>query len=304
MIRRRLPCLSALAFLVLLLAPPPAQAKEVKLAMGGLTLNAIATFAEGKTLKDGIVLITHGTMAHNDMQIIKALRTLLQARGLSTLAVNLSLSENDRHGILDCAKPHRHKESDGPAEIAAWVAWLKKEGAGPITVLGHSRGGSQTARYAAGKPDPAVKKVVLVAPATWDAAKAAAGYQARWGKPLQPLLDKAEALVKAGQGATVMQGVDFLTCPASPVSAATFVDYYGAEPKRDTPSVVGSIKLPVLVVVAGGDQVIPDLGGKMKGRTGGDVTLKTVPDADHFFNDLFADDLADAVAQFIGGGKD
>jgi pimeloyl-ACP methyl ester carboxylesterase len=301
MIRRPFSSLFALGFLVLLFQAPPAQAKEVKLQMGGLTLNAIVTFAEGKTLKDGIVLVTHGTMAHNDMQIIKALRTLLAARGLNTLAINLSLSENDRHGILDCARPHRHKESDAPAEIAAWVGWLKKEGAGPIAVLGHSRGGSQTARYAAGNPDPAVKKVVLVAPATWDAAKAAADYEARYKTPLEPLLDKAAALVKAGQGATVMPGVDFLTCPKSPVSATTFVDYYGSEPKRDTPAVVGSIKLPVLVVVAGGDQVIQDLGEKMKSRAGGNVTLKTVPDADHFFNDLFAEDLADMLAEYIGG---
>jgi pimeloyl-ACP methyl ester carboxylesterase len=300
MIRRALPRLFALAVLALLSVTPPAAAKEVKLAFGGMTLNAVFTLAPGKTLADGIVLLTHGTMAHNDMQIIRSLRTLLQARGLNTLAINLSLSQDDRHGIYDCARPHRHKESDGPAEIAAWVAWLKQQGAGPITVLGHSRGGSQTARYAAAKPDPAVKKVVLVAPATWDAAKAAAAYEARNRTPLKPLLEKAEALVKTGKGDTIIEGVDFLTCPKSPISAATFVDYYGPEPRRDTPAVVGDIKLPVLVVVAGGDTIITDLPEKMKGRIGSNVVVKTVADADHFFNDLFADDLVDVVAAFVG----
>lgn len=300
MVRRPLALLFAAVLILQFAALRPAVAEEVKFAMGGLTLNAIVTLAPGKTLKDGVVLITHGTMAHNDMQIIRSLRSLLGGRGLNTLAINLSLGENDRHGIYDCAKPHRHKDSDGPAEIALWVDWLKKQGAGPITVLGHSRGGSQTARYAAGAPDPAVKRVVLVAPATWDAGRAAAGYEARYKTPLKPLLEKAEALVKAGKGDTIMEA-DLVTCPKSPISAATFADYYGDQPRRDTPSVLGAIKLPVLVVAGGGDQIVTDLPEKMKGKAVGNVQFKVVPDADHFFNDLFADDLVDVIAPFIGG---
>ncbi|HEX9702961.1 MAG TPA: hypothetical protein VGA19_08920, partial [Rhodospirillales bacterium] len=128
MVRRPLALLFAAVLILPFAALRPAAAEEVKFAMGGLTLNAIVTLAPGKTLKDGVVLITHGTMAHNDMQIIRSLRNLLGGRGLNTLAINLSLSENDRHGIYDCAKPHRHKDSDGPAEIALWVDWLKKQG--------------------------------------------------------------------------------------------------------------------------------------------------------------------------------
>ena len=43
------------------------EAKEVTLRHKGLTLNANLELVAGKTLADGVILITHGGLAHRDM---------------------------------------------------------------------------------------------------------------------------------------------------------------------------------------------------------------------------------------------
>ena len=189
-------------------------------------------------------------------------------------------------------------------EIAAWVACLNNKGAGPVTLLGHSRGGNQAARYAAGNPDPAVKRLVLVAPATSNPGKPARGYYRRYKKDLAPLLKKAHDLMAAGKGDALMKDVDFLYCPKTTVTAATFADYYGANPERDTPSVIRRITLPVLAVAGGSDRVNPHFGKKMKKLPQANVKLVVIEDAGHFFRDLFGEDLADAIAEFIAKGPE
>jgi pimeloyl-ACP methyl ester carboxylesterase len=93
-------------------------------------------------------------------------------------------------------------------------------------LLGHSRGGNQTAWFAAERDDAAIKKVVLVAPQVWSEEKNSKGYQKSYNKPLAPVLAKAQKLVDAGKGDTMLKPVDFIYCPESSASAAAFVSYY------------------------------------------------------------------------------
>jgi pimeloyl-ACP methyl ester carboxylesterase len=157
--------LAGLALAALLAAS--ALAEEVTTRHRGLTLNANLELAQGKGLEDGVVLITHGLLAHNKMELIAALQGLLKARGWSTLAINLSLGVNDRHGFFDCGRLHTHRPTDALDEIDAWIGWLKTQGATDIVLMGHSQGGAHTALYAAERKDEAVSAVVLLAPATF-----------------------------------------------------------------------------------------------------------------------------------------
>ena len=281
----------------------PVQAEEVKIKHGGLTLNANLNLAPGKSLADGVVLMLHGTLAHKAMEIIRGLQDGLIERNISNLAFNLSLAQDNRHGMIDCSKPHRHRDTNAVKEIGLWVDWLKAKGADAITILGHSRGGNQVARYVADKPDAAIKRTVLISPGTWKPGKSARSYKKSYKKDLAPLLENARALVKASKGGELMEGVDILYCPNTTVAAATFVDYYNELPDRDTPSVIKRIKLPVLAVVGDKDRVVPKFAGRMKGTKQANVKFVLVEDAGHFFLDLFGEDLADAVAAFVSGGS-
>ena len=277
----------------------PAQAKEVTLPYQGLKLNADLTLAPGKTLADGVILMTHGSLAHRDMEMLVAFRNLLRDKAFNTLAINLSLGVNNRHGMYDCKVTHRHLNDDAAREIGVWVAWLKSQGATRIALLGHSRGGAQTAQYAAEHDSPLVKAVVLLAPAIAQNTSAA-GYQQRYHKPIAPLLAKARKLVKQGKGNTVLANTNLLSCPNTSVTAAAFLSYYGQAVHHDTPSLLPKITKPTMVLWGDKDEVVAGLDKKMARLVDGKRTqFKVINGADHFFRDLYADDSVDAISVFL-----
>jgi len=278
------------------------HAGEVTLKYQSLTLDAVLETAPGKTLADGVILITHGMQAHNNMETLAYLRSLLKEKGYNTLAINLSLGLDNRHGFYDCTKPSTHKVDDAVGEIGAWVAWLRGQGAKKIVLLGHSRGGAQTALFAAEHDDPLVRAVILMAPAASDQAEEAREYQERYGKPLAPILARAEALVKAGKGNTLLEHVPYLAlCKDTSATAASFVSYYGPDPRRNTINLLPKIKKPTLIFVAGDDQIVKGLDRKAAPFVDGKrIRLKVIPGSDHFFRDLWMDDAVDAMVAFLG----
>ena len=288
-------------FAVFYLTVTPVRAERVTLAYKGLDVSANLQLAAGKSLKDGVALITHGTMGYGGMEIIAAMQSLLKERGMNSLAITLSLGLDNRKGMYDCAITHTHKHTDALDEIGLWLGWLKAKGAGPVTLIGHSRGGNQTAWFAAERDDPIISRVVLVAPARYNMKKVAAAYKKRYDTDLAPLYDKAAKLVKDGRGGAVMKGVGFLYCRNADVTAATFENYYNDDIRKDTPSILSRIKKPVLIISGSDDRVVRGLPGAVR-KSGSSAKLVVVDGAGHFFNDLFADDMADAIAEFVGAG--
>jgi pimeloyl-ACP methyl ester carboxylesterase len=272
------------------------QAEEIKLNHQNITLNARLEQAAGKSLQEGVVLILHGTLAHNGMEIIAGLQERLKAKGFNTLAINLSLGVDDRHGMYDCSVTNRHKHTDALAELAAWTRWLEGKGVNKIDLIGHSRGGNQIAWFAAEHAPKSLGKVVLVAPQTWSAQQHVAGYQKRYGKSLPELL----ARVRQADADALLGSVDFVYCANSRVLASSFIDYYRDEPRFDTPSLIPAIKTPVMVIAAASDEIVPGLIEKTQPlANAGKAKLLILEGADHFFRDLYSDDLADAIDAFL-----
>ena len=108
-------------------------------------------------------------------------------------------------------------------------------------------------------------------------------------------------LVDAGKGDTLMESVDFIYCEQTSATAAAFVSYHAADADLDTPTVITAIKAPVLVVAGTEDTAVRDLPEKMEPVAEGDrVQLLVMDGADHFFRDLYSEDIADAVAERLG----
>ncbi len=293
--------LRRLFVVVLLACAAPLAAEEVTHKADGLSLRANLEMASGKSYKDGVVLITHGTLAHNGMELIKALQDGLKGKGYNSLAINLSYGLDARpSSMYDCPTPHVHKHTDAVEEIAAWTRWLKDKGATRIALLGHSRGGNQTAWALAEKDDPAYTSAVLVAPQTWEPGYHLKDYKARYKVDLKPLLEKAEKLVKDGKGDTLID-MDFIYCEKTHAAARSVVSYYKDDPRMDTPTLLGKTKKPVLVIIGSADTTVKDLGEKMvKVADGQRIKTHTVDGADHFFMDLYGDEVVEQAAQFIG----
>jgi len=276
------------------------NAEEVTLKFKGHILDADLRMAEGKGLDAPLVLLTHGTLAHNHMEIMEAFQTQLTDAGFNTLGINLSLGLDNRHGMYDCATPHRHTHREAVDEIGAWMDWLKSKGVKHVILLGHSRGGNQTAWYAAEHDNPMIQKVVLVAPATWSKGAEAKAYKKNFHKDLAPVLAHARQLVAEGKGDELLKNTDFLYCPNTSVSARSFVDYYADEPRFDTPSLLQKIAKPVLVVAGSEDTTVPDVAQKVKPLADGKrIKLVVIDGADHFFRDLYNEDATDAITAFI-----
>lgn len=276
------------------------RAEEVQTRLGGMTLNASLEFAPGKGPEDGVMLLVHGRLAHNKMELIAGLQRQLAARGVSTLAPTLSLGVNDRHGFFDCGRLHTHRYGDATEEISAWVGWLKSMGVMEIIIAGHSVGGAQVAAFASETNDSAITGVVLLAPGTYAVDRTVAAYQARFNADLAALTARAQALTNAGRGNEWLPGVGFLSCENATVTAASFASYYGAAVARDTPTLLKRARLRTLIVIAGADEVVPELAEAVAPLEGTrDITVKTVEGADHFFLDLYTEDAADLIAAFL-----
>lgn len=279
-----------------------AQAEPVTLTHQGLQVSAELERVGDDWKAKPVILMLHGTLAHNRMEIISTLQQSFAERGYSSLAINLSLGQSAREGMYDCAAPHRHRHTDAVDEIGLWLDWLKAQGAQSVVLFGHSRGGNQIARYAAARDSTLIRSLVLAAPQTWSTGYDEKNYQTRYGKPLATELKKAEALVARGQGETLMQPVDFVYCQQTAATAHAFLSYHRPDPRMDTPTVLRDIRKPILVIAGSDDTTVRDLPERMAAANPGEhARLITIDGADHFFLDLYAEELADAAVEFIEG---
>lgn len=278
-----------------------AYAEEIDVKLeNGLHVLGTLTLAEGKDLQnDGVVLFVHGTLAHKGMGIVENQSALLVERDLNVLAINLSLGIDRRTGMYDCALAHRHKHREAFGEIDAWLKWLKDQGASSVVMMGHSRGANQVAWHASEHDNDMVRKIVLVAPQTWSETYQNKDYQKRYHKDVQVVLKKMLSKSVAGQGADIIEGLDFIYCAGAQVTPAAFVDYYAADERMNTPFILPSLQKPVLVVAGSDDTVVSDLPKQMTKINQSNIIFSIVEDAGHMFIDFAGEDLADQVAEFI-----
>lgn len=291
-----------LAMLLSLTATVGAAEQDVELSVGGRTVLATLRTPESMQPETPLVVMTHGTLAHKDMDVIRTLAQALADRGIASLAHTLSLGQDRRKGMYDCATRHDYVTDDAIAEIGAWIRHAQGISR-RVYAFGHSRGGNQVARYLADGAGPPLGGAVLLAPVTGTAEAALrASYAATYGKPFEPLLEQATKAVAAGRGGEWMDAPGFIYCRNAVVTARAFASFYGADAGQDTVALVAQLKMPVLVLAASKDTVVPDVAtsfATLVGASNGRVQLTTIEDADHFFRDLFAEDAADRIVEFI-----
>jgi pimeloyl-ACP methyl ester carboxylesterase len=290
----------AIGLLAMTFGAGTAAAEEVTLTDRGLTLNANLETTGADWQQGPVVLMTHGTLAHGGMEIMQALQSALLDRGISSLSMTLSLGLDNRSGMYDCATPHTHLHTDAVGEIDAWLGWLQSHGVEEVALLGHSRGGNQSARFAAEHPDAPLNAVILIAPQTWSEAAAVQDYDKRFGKALEPQLERARLLDSDGRGAEMLKPVDFIYCAETAATAAAFLSYHAPDPRMDTPSLIPDIKAPVLVLAGSEDDVVEGLVEAVQPIADGErVNLIVLDGADHFFRDLYAEEIADEVQTLL-----
>ncbi len=272
----------------------PLCAEEVSIKQGTLALNANLQRVDEQPVNGRVALITHGTLAHNGMEIISTLQGLLADEELPSLAINLSLGLDNRHDMYDCTTPHNHKHTDAVSEINLWLEWLKNQGADEVVLIGHSRGGNQTAWYSNLHPKAAIAQV-LVAPATWSESDARENYKQRYGQSLQSVLSQAEKM----KPDDMMETTNFIYCADTQVTAGSFINYYKPDSRFNTPTLLQQTALPSLVIIGSADKTVSNLPEAMAKVDNVNIESLLIEDADHYFRDLYADEMVEGIIEFL-----
>lgn len=268
----------------------------------GLEMLGRLELAPGTSLeREGVALILHGTLAYNGMEIIRELQANLRQRGVTTLAVTLTLGLDRRTGMFDCGLEHDHRHGDAVEELGAWLDWLRQRGVGRIDLIGHSRGGTQIALLAAEEPERIAGRLVLAGPLLDDRADPATAsrYAAQFGAALGPMLGMALQREESGEPDTLIEAPGFLHCRGARVTSGAFLDYY-AGTRPALPALLRKVAVPTLVIAAGADEIEPNLPQALA-RAGLPAHVRTtlIDGSDHFFRDLHGEDLADVIAAFL-----
>ena len=280
-----------------------ASAEEVQITSDGLTLNANLVKVDGNWPAGPVMLMTHGTLAHGKMEIMSGLQSMLEERGISSLSITLGLGIDNRQGMYDCKQPHNHLHTDAVREIGLWLDWLKKQGTANIALLGHSRGGNQSARFAADSKEESIKHVYLIAPQVLTYDYQIKDYEKRYKTALEPVLEKARNLQAQNKGGQMLKEVDFIYCEDTQATADAFVSYNQNDPQMDTSNLVGEISYPLTVFAGSEDNTVKSLIPKMEKKLdGANAKLIIIDGADHFFRDLYSEDIADTIAEDLEAG--
>lgn len=272
----------------------PLMAEEVIMKSGSLTLNAELSVASDAITDGPMVLILHGTLAHNQMEIIATLQELLADEGINSLAPNLSLGVDNRHGAYDCETDHVHKHEDAQTELGLWADWLQNQGVEQVLIAGHSRGGSQVAAYTQNAHE-IIKGQILIAPSDSTAEGRATGYEKRYMVPLASKVAEAKALAA---DAWMPKHTSFIYClRGGEVSAGSFLSYYSPQQSLNTVELLQGQALPTIIVAGTADKVVANLPAQVEAADLPQVRFEILEDADHYFRDLYADEVLEFMLE-------
>ncbi len=254
----------------------------VKLPSGTL---AQADYRAGKAGRPA-VLILHGFLQTSAFPTVASLTESLASAGYTVLAPTLSLGISMRNKSLACEAIHLHALQDDIEEVAFWVRWLKRKGHSHIILVGHSFGNLQLLSYLKGRPEPAVKQILMISLSDVEVkqnaqqrAKLATGLRAR-------LASGKESLVEAEMG----HCKKYVSPPAAMLS---YLEISRA-------SIIDALEhsaIPAAAIMGGkDDRMGSDWVEKLQARG---IAVQVIPEASHFFDNQFEFDLQDAVLQAL-----
>lgn len=267
---------------------PSLLAAPVQINVSGLILNGTLVSAEDR--QKAAFLIVHGTWAHGGMELPAALQSLLEDEGYASLAITLSLGVDNRQGFFDCQSPIVQGHEDAVEEIHRWYLFLREQGYKKVVLIAHSRGGAQAALYQQSYRQDQLAALVLIAPMTWQENIEGRAYQDKYGIGLAEVLAQAERYRQAGNALFTPPGI--LYCDKTSLSPGAFISYYSAIPEKNTPALLTHIDVPAFVYLGSEDpQSVSFTEQQELFSAKENISVVTVDGADHFFRDLYADEL-------------
>jgi len=264
-------------------------------------------YSSGAIKSKSIVMILHGTRGHQNLEIITSLRDSLLENNIDSLTINLSYGiQNRDNDFLPCDIEHTHKQSESQKEIKLWYEYVKKMEYEKIYLIGHSRGGLDMINFYERldkNNKTSISSIFLLAPISDG-----------WEDTIMDYKEKYNInLIHLKNEPTKKLSINFLGCENATVYSDSFLDYYyifvdahGFQAHEDiydralTLHLVNTLS-KVHIITASEDTIAPDtyerVNDVIKFRK--NIELHIIDGADHFFRDIYFDDLMDIVLEVI-----
>lgn len=288
---RRVFLLLALSF-VSILSAINVLAKPISLSLDDLQVNAEIMEVSDKSKP--FFLILHGTLAWHGMELPSTIQQLLVEENYGSLAFTLSLGEDNRRGFFDCSHPIISGHHDAQMEIQLWLNHLNKNGYQNVILIGHSRGGSQLADFAANNSDK-IKASFLIAPLVWDKNKIHSSYQSA---SKISLVQQLENLKK--QSDQTLSNQNILHCLNAEVTGEAFLSYYDELPEKNTPTLIKSISIPTKIYLGDNDPLTKNFLAQSSVISNNKmISTMVIEDADHFFRDFAVEEVVSDIIESV-----
>ena len=230
------------------------------------------------------------------MEVISVFSENLLDLNIDTIAPNISYGVNDRtNEFLSCDIKHFHNRHENVNEIIRWFLFAIEKDYENIILIGHSRGGQDVmnAYEKITKDYPAESKkissLVLLAPLTDDIDDINNKLKKSNNTTINQLLRKdKDAFIK----------INFLSCPDAKVKVSSFLSYYNLSPNEQVVQILKDVKINTYVFTASEDNFVPKTHSKLSNISNDNVKLIQIEGSDHFFRDLFLDEVIELLADF------
>ncbi len=239
------------------------------------------------------VLLLHGFLQTPDFFTVQRLMEYLSSEGYPVLAPTLSLGINKRRKGLSCDAIHTHHMRDDLGEINFWIEWLAKKGHKQSILVGHSYGSLQLLVYMAQNRKHGIDITKVIGTSLVDIDYSVGE------KFNRSQVEQANAMVAQKNNSLGTFQVSY--CKKFITPPDVFLSYadWGGQKIR---SLLSKIHTPVHIILGSKDERMdqkwPDILKKANAR----VTL--IEGANHFFDDRFEFDLADALLSIIKDSQD
>jgi len=273
-----------------------ASSKNIKITTDeGIVLNANLL---KNSENDSVFMIVHGTRGFKSMEIIKSLEQNIFDKGHDVLSINLSYGFTNRSdSFLSCDIVHTHKEHESVSEIIDWYRYLLSKNYKKIIMVGHSRGGLNVIQAVELINDNNIE-LHLLAPIVDTYQGTRDYYVVEHNLPYEEVIQNNDEYIISDR----YPPINFLFCENALVSSSSFRSYLDFSENRNSyPFTFNILKLlnqsnnKVFIYSGTSDEILLDSYKMLESIDNINVTHYIIDDGDHFFRDIYIEDVIDIM---------